>query len=158
MGSVYVLGGDPGASTGLRLLGPDAQAGPFWQGPGTDAGAVMLGWLRSLPGGAFVRFAFERYRVGARSPGRTQASTVENVLSIAAGLAGNFGAPFELQDPAPAKQVASNSFLHATGLWVGAADVGLPDADDVNDATRHAVLALMRHHATLYEALRKRRD
>lgn len=157
MRDVYVIGGDPGASTGLRLLGPNATPGPFWQGPAAGAGSVLLGWLRSVPGGSFVRLAFERYSVGAKSPGRRQTSTVEDVTSVARGLAANFGAPFELQDPGTAKQVASNSFLHEHGLWVSAADVGLPDADDANDATRHAVLALMRHHATLYERVRRGR-
>jgi hypothetical protein len=83
---------------------------------------------------------------------------VEDVISVARGVARGFGARFELQDPAPAKAIASNTFLHRTGLWLTAKDVGALDADDANDATRHAVLALATHHATVFETLKRAAD
>ncbi len=158
MRDVYVVGGDPGPSTGLRMLGPNGAPGRHWQGAADNAGTVVREWLRSVPVGAFVRVAFERYSVGPVSPGRRQTSVVEDVIATARGLARGFGAPFNLQDPSPAKTIASNSFLHRSGLWVTAKDVGLADADDVNDATRHAVLALATHHATVFETLKRTAD
>lgn len=158
MRDVYVVGGDPGRSTGLRMLGPSGEPVKAWQGAGENAGAVLKEWLRSVPVDATVRVAFERYSVGRNSFGRTQTSVVEDVIATARGLARGYGAFFNLQDPSPAKQLASNSFLHRAGLWLTPRDVGQADADDANDATRHAVLALATYHATIFEKLRKVAD
>lgn len=155
MPDVYVLGGDPGKSTGLRLLGPGDQPGIYWQGPADEAGQNILGWLRDVvPAEARLRFAFERFVAGTRSPAGNQSAVVDDVISTARNLARGFGAPFELQAPADAKTAVTNEFLRAVGLWVPTRN-GV-DADDANDATRHAVLALKRHHATIFATLYKR--
>jgi hypothetical protein len=152
---VYVIGVDPGDSVGIRSVGPNGLPGFCWQGAADNAGTVLRDHLLTLPAGAQVVIACERYTQGPRGPVISQHSkTVQGVIAVTRGIATGFGCTFVEQAPAAAKKIAPNSVLRSMGLLATAKQVGQRDANDVNDAARHAVLLLATRFATVYQCMR----
>jgi hypothetical protein len=56
-----------------------------------------------------------------------------------------------LQQPSAVKMLVTNSLLRQLKLYVKAADIGQSDADDINDAIRHAVTATAINYAAVFD-------
>jgi hypothetical protein len=95
----------------------------------------------------------ERFTQLHRRTAITHKPIAQQVVGQVEGLGDRYGFTVSLQGPADAKAVAPNDVLKRTGLLVSKHDVDRPDANDVNMAVRHAILALSRKHATLFERL-----
>jgi hypothetical protein len=154
--SDWVIGVDPGKSTGLFAL-RDGKKAVVIQG---EAGEVLRR-LEDLLSGAdpdlaidAALIAMERF-VGGSSRHSRQ-TDAQQVVGAVIDLAARYGVPIVFQNPADAKSFTTNDFLRKLGLWVTPSEVNAPDADDVRDAARHALLCLASHRAQTYCRLLER--
>jgi hypothetical protein len=155
--TVVIIGVDPGLSTGVSVLA-DARLSSAFQGMPEDALNELDGVLRRWTdhctdtGTGTVLVACERFQAAGRSTHSHQPDA-ERVFARTAALASLYGVDFVEQTPADAKRIASDALLRRNGLWTLPRDVGCRDANDANDAMRHAVLLLARRRATMFNAL-----
>lgn len=149
------IGVDPGLSTGVAVL-HDSHRVLVFQGSPQEALRVLDTVLDVPPrdGGPRddVILAYERFTT---MPGavRTSQPEAQQVVGAVKNLATDRVRLLVPQSPGDARGIASNAFLHRSGLWVSPTDVGCPDANDANMAMRHAVLALATHRATLFAGM-----
>jgi len=149
---VYVVGVDPGPSTGIFVLRNGARFAVY-QGPHEGAISSLASLLATFKlAGAHVHLACERY-VSSSEPGRTHQAVPQQVVGQVMALAVRFNFAIEIQTPADAKRAAPNALLRRLGFYVTRGDVDRPDANDANDAARHAVLLLMTCYASVFERL-----
>jgi hypothetical protein len=150
----WVIGVDPGRSAGVFGLRNGLPAG-FYQGPPEGALAYLERLLEFVePDGGDVLVAMERFTGG--SARHTRQTDAQQVVGAVIELAARYGIPVVFQSPADAKSFTTNDFLRKLDLWVTPAEVGAPDADDVRDAARHALLCLATHRAQTYCRLLER--
>lgn len=150
----WVVGVDPGTSAGVFGLRNGLMAGAY-QGPVQGA----LEYLEKLLGdaqldGGDVLIAMERFVGGSTRHSRQ--TDAQQVVGAVTDLAARYRVPLVFQSPADAKSFTTNDFLRKLELWVTPAEVGAPDADDVRDAARHALLCLATHRAQTYCRLLER--
>lgn len=161
----YVAGLDPGSSTGLFVIKIVPQlnvAVQFtrYQGPHPEA----LQRLESLVRNAAlwqeaVLIAGERFTVTDQTGKRSAQPLPLQVLGAAEQLTYQYAnVEFTLQSPADAKKLAPNERLRAVGFYTRASDVDCPDANDVNDAARHALLGLLCRRASVFDELLRDAD
>jgi hypothetical protein len=106
-----------------------------------------------------VVIAGERFTVTDKTGKRSAQPTPLKVLGQAELLSYQYtNVEFTLQTPADAKKLADNARLRDLRLYSTARDVGCPDANDVNDAARHVLLALMRRKATIFDSMLRDAD
>jgi len=163
-GLLWIAGLDPGESTGLLILRLTETGGigihTRYQGPPTEA----LTRLEAVARDAAlwreqVLIAGERFTVTDKTGKRSSQPTPLKVLGQAELLSYQFGnVEFTLQTPADAKKLADNTRLRELRLYSTSRDVGRPDANDVNDAARHALLALMRRKASIFDSMLRDAD
>lgn len=152
MTDTYVVGVDPGPSTGI-FVARNGERFAAHQGDQVAMLGVLTRLLRRCAAeGATVVIGCERY-VSSGGRARTHQSVPQQVIGQVIGLAESFGYHVTLQTPADAKRVAPNELLRRLGFHVSRADVNQRDANDVNDAARHAVLILVTRFATVFERL-----
>lgn len=153
----YIVGVDPGDSTGVVVLYLGDKSVTLFN-------AIQMGpddsldWLEGFVKAAVeaedgVLMACERYTVTPETGKRTQQPTALNVIGVVKRIATQHGLSVIMQPPGDAKAFAPNERLKQLGFFTLARDVGKPDANDVNDAARHAVLLLARTRATLFDAI-----
>jgi hypothetical protein len=153
--TTYVVGVDPGQSTGIFVLRDGARFAAY---QGTATGALsaldaLLAALRADPTRPTVVIAVERFVTTGETARHTRQGAAQEVLGVVHRLAESFDCDVVLQTPADAKRIAPNALLRELGLLVTRDEVGQPDADDVNDAARHAVLCLARRFASIFDRL-----
>lgn len=160
---LWIIGLDPGVSTGLfgvRVDGSDVNTFARFQGEYTQALAALEGIVRGVAvWHEHVLIAGERFTTSART-GKLSAQPIpQRVLGAAEQLTYQYtNVEFTLQTPADAKKLADNWTLRDLGFYTRGEDVGTRDSNDVNDAARHMLLALMRRRATAFDALLKAAD
>jgi hypothetical protein len=156
---IAIIGCDPGLSTGIgEILADDMSIirGKIFQGEPKDALTTLddlLQFHARMQDQVIV--ACESFRQSGRAPLTSQPEALETAVRVST-IAETRGVRFVSQTPGDAKRVASNAFLQGTGLWVLPREVGQQDANDVNDALRHAVLAMSRYKATMFDRLMAR--
>lgn len=153
----YIIGIDPGASMGvfmLRIEEKRAIRAHFLQ---TDV-STAINWLEEElyainkgPEGVLV--ACERYTVTPETGKRTQQPTALQVIGVVKILVERFNARFVMMPPGDVKAFAPNSMLKRLGFFTTPKEVGCPDANDVNDAARHATLSLARFKASVFDTM-----
>lgn len=161
----YVAGLDPGSSTGLHVLRliPECKTAVTvlrYQGPPAEALHRLESLVREVAlWHEDVLIAGERYTVTAETGKRSAQPTPLKVLGQAEQLTYQYAnVEFILQTPADAKKLASNERLRDLRFYTRASDVNRPDANDVNDAARHALLALARRRASIFDELLRAAD
>lgn len=155
MSAVYVVGVDPGDSTGVVALRDGVKVLAV---QGAHAVALLrlsafLAQVRYNEPNARVAIACERFVATSQRGARTHQPLPQQVIGEVQLLARSYDCEFVLQSPADAKLLAPNSRLTQLDVYTTRVEVGRPDANDVNDAARHAVLYLARHHAALFDHL-----
>lgn len=157
-----IIGVDPGQSTGAFLIDihPTTdglyviEAPNRYQGPPDEVLRALEVELRSAQDNLVsMIMAVERFTVMPNSGRMSQQPIPLQVIGQLETLATRYDAAFMLQAPGDAKKFCSNAQLKQFGFWSTSKMVGCPDANDVNDAARHAVLALAKTRATTYDAL-----
>jgi hypothetical protein len=153
---IAIIGVDPGLSTGVGEIlgdGPEIIRGLIFQGPPKEALIVLNQRLQlHADMGHQVIIACESFRQSGRAPLTVQPEATETAVRVSA-IAEARGVRYVTQPPGDAKRVAPNALLQGTGLWVLPREVNQKDADDVNDGIRHAVLAMSRYKATMFDRL-----
>lgn len=148
----YVVGVDPGSSSGLVAL-HDGVRCALYQGkpPGM---LVMLESLlkRAQREDEHIVIACERF-VLVGPTGHTHQPIAQQVIGQVHALADAYACDVVMQSPGDAKKMVTNDLLDRLGLFVRRADVNQRDANDANDASRHAVLLLGTRFATVLERL-----
>jgi hypothetical protein len=156
---LWIAGLDPGESTGLLVLQLTSAGGVSthtrYQGPPSEALQRLEAVVRSAAlWRQDVLIAGERFTVTDKTGKRTSQPTPLKVLGMAEQLSYEYAnVEFTLQSPADAKKLVPNVRLREIGFYTSADLVGRPDANDVNDAARHALLGLMRRKASVFDAL-----
>lgn len=153
----YIIGVDPGDSMGVFMLKIEekrAIRAHFLQTDVSTAVNWLENTLRALsesPEGVLV--ACERYTVTPETGKRTQQPTALQAIGVVKILVERFSARFVMMPPADAKKFAPNEMLKRLGFYTTPAEAGHHDANDVNDAARHATLALARFKASTFDAM-----
>jgi hypothetical protein len=152
-----IIAVDPGQSTGLAeiLDEPEIgiQRGLIFQGTPREALVILNSRLQLHHDmGHTVIVACESFRQSGRAMVTPQPEALETSVRVST-IAEARGVRFLSQTPGDAKRVAPNALLQKTGLWVLPREVAQKDANDVNDAMRHCVLAMSRYKATMYDRL-----
>ena len=145
---------DPGTSVGIAAL-LDGRPVRVYQirldtPDGRDRLRAALAYLFDLGRNLRLLVACERYTTQGRAARLSRQDDAQDVIGLVKTLS-----PVEvaLQSSADAARFASDARLNALGLWVVAAEVHQPDADDANSAMRHALLLLARRCARTYVRL-----
>ena len=152
-----IIGVDPGTSMGilaLKLHNTYAERIHFLQ---TDV-STAVNWLESTLRASdespeSILIACERYTVTPETGKRTQQPTALQAIGSVKIFAERFNARLVMQPPADAKKLATNEMLKRLDFYTTPKEVNLPDANDVNDAGRHATLALARFKASIFDAM-----
>lgn len=155
---LWIIGLDPGESTGLLGLRVDRDHVDVflrYQGVPPDALHQLEKVVRDVNvWNEPTLIAAERFTTTDRTGKRSSQPTPQRVLGAAEQLTYAYtNVEFILQQPADAKKLASNDRLRELGFYTRADLVGRPDANDVNDAARHALLALAHRRAAIFDAL-----
>lgn len=148
----YVIGIDPGPSSGLVAL-RDGVLHTYYQGSPKNMILMLSATLcRAQRENESVVIACERY-VSSGRPGRTHQVVPQQVIGQVELLATQYECELVMQSPGDAKRIAPNPMLRRLGLYRTPSDVVSHDANDVNDAARHAVLLLASRFVTVLERL-----
>lgn len=166
--SVMIIGVDPGESTGAFIIdlylhcdGPlhyTIEANQRYQGHPDDVLVALENELQvALLSQVDVVMAVERFTVMPNVGRMTQQPVPQRVIGQLQALVEKYEVKtFVLQTPGDAKKFCSNAQLRQFGFWSTGKMVNRPDANDVNDAARHAVFALAFTRASAYDALLRR--
>ena len=158
----HVIGVDTGLSNGLACIrGNNLVA--VWQGPPDqvrDQLTIMI--LSCLDGGGSLDIgllpliAAERFtnRPTQGQP-RTTQGDAERVLGVVKDVAERHSCKLVLQQPSSVKKFAPNSLLYRLGMHVKGSDIGQADANDINDAIRHALTATATSYAVVFDDMLK---
>lgn len=153
----YIIGVDPGTSMGVFALElEEKRAARMHSLQGTVSEAVV--WLeetleRLSKSGAGVLVACERYTVTPETGKRTQQPTALQAIGTLKMFVERYGVRMVMQPPGDAKGIASNFMLKRLGFYTLPREVGQKDANDVNDAARHATLALARFKTSVFDTM-----
>lgn len=153
----YIIGVDPGTSMGicaLQLVEDRAIKSHFLQ---TDV-STAVNWLEETlyavsesPVGVLI--ACERYTVTPETGKRTQQPTALQAIGVVKLMVERYGVRLVMMPPGDVKAFAPNAVLKRLGFYTTPAEVQKHDANDVNDAARHATLALARFKASIFDAM-----
>lgn len=154
--TTFAIGVDPGPSTGLVILRGDGFKLHVQQGTPSqvlDDFALRFPFLCTTLNTVLV--GCERYvdSSGGAGPRRSAQPVPLQVIGVVAQLARLHQWTFRLQAPADVKALVNNATLHELGLWTTASEVERRDANDVNDAMRHALGVLAFHRASLFDRI-----
>lgn len=163
-----IIGVDPGQSTGAFIIDlyPASsdpieyriEASSRYQGPPDDVlGKLTVELEAARQNLVKVVIAVERFTVMPATSRMSQQPVPQQVIGKLATLAATYAVDkFFTQSPGDAKKFCPNKQLRQFDFWSTGKTVSCPDANDVNDAARHAVLALATTRATAYDALLRR--
>lgn len=163
-GDLSIFGVDPGLSLGLFGINvPPVPLGAThlpltrlvtYQGDATiGIDTLERELLLAMKRGDQLVVACERFTVMPNSGRMSQQTLPLEIIGQVEALAIKYEAKFILQAPGDAKKFCSNTQLRQFTLWTSGKDVGRKDANDVNDAARHVILALAKTRATAFDAL-----
>lgn len=163
-----IIGVDPGDSTGAFIIdlyaytvGPPnyvryvVEADHRYQGRPDDVlRAIELELEAARQNGVIVIMAVERFTVMPNAGRMTQQNVPQQIIGRLEAMAERYQVEtFRLQSPGDAKKFCSNTQLRQFAFWSTGKMVNCPDANDVNDAARHAVFALATTRASAYDEL-----
>lgn len=152
--TTFAVGVDPGPSTGLAIIRGDGFRAHIQQGTPSavlDDFSIRFPFLCTPAADVFV--GCERFVVTEQTARNSSQPVPLQVIGIVEQLARLHGWTFKLQSPSDAKHFVNNTMLRETGLWTTGRDVEQHDANDANDATRHALTVLATHRATMFDQI-----
>lgn len=163
--TTMIIGVDPGDSTGAFIIDLydhmrhpahlTIEASQRYQGHPDDVLRALENELEAaLLNQVTVIMAVERFTVMPNAGRMTQQTVPQQIIGRLEALAVKYEIEsFRLQSPGDAKKFCSNAQLRQFNFWSTGKTVNRPDANDVNDAARHAVFALATTRASAYDAL-----
>jgi hypothetical protein len=151
--TTFAVGIDPGSSTGLAIIRGDGFRPHYEQGPPSILDDFTVRFAFLTHPGHDVLVACERFVVTVDTARHSSQPVAQQTIGVVARLCRLNDWPLHMQAPSDVKALVSNSLLRDVGLWLRGRDVGQRDADDANDATRHALAVLAHHRASLFDRL-----
>jgi len=151
--TTFVVGVDPGDSTGLAIIRGDGFRPHFEQGPPSILDDFTVRFAFLLNPGYDVLVACERFVVTVDTAKHSAQPTAQQTIGVVARLCRLNVWPLHLQSPSDVKSLIPNALLRDLGLYLRGRDVDARDANDVNDAQRHALAALAYHRASMFDRL-----
>lgn len=159
----YIVGIDPGKSTGISILYVDVFADTHLECVKQGSPEVALDVLHGMGMGTGlsretrpILIACERFLITQKTAKSSQQTDALETIGAIKNIARQNGCNIVMQGPGPAKRFAPNRVLKAMGFHKTAHDVGQSDANDANDATRHALLMLGKFRPVAYGRLLRR--
>ena len=151
--TTFIVGVDPGDSTGFAVIRGDGFRVHVAQGPPHVLDDFTERFRFLTYPGIDVLVACERFVVTIETARHSSQPTALQVTGVVQLIARTHDWPFYLQTPADAKKLVPNFLLRDLGLYVTPRDVERPDANDANDAVRHALLCLAQRRASAFDVL-----
>lgn len=152
--TTFAVGVDPGVSTGLSIVRGDGFRAHIQQGTPSQ---VLDDFSHRFPflcvPSADVFVGCERFVVTDQTARNSAQPVPLQVIGIVAQLTRLHNWQFRLQSPSDVKRFVNNTVLRETRLWALPSDVEQHDANDANDATRHALTVLAFHRATMFDQI-----
>jgi hypothetical protein len=152
--TTYVVGVDPGSSTGLVIVRGDGFKMHAQQGTPSQAlddFTIRFPFL-TIPS-SDVLVACERYVITDQTARRSAQPVPLQVIGVVSHIARLNGWPLHMQSPSDVKSLVPNVMLREVNLYTTPREVEQHDANDVNDAMRHALAALAYHRASLFDKI-----
>jgi hypothetical protein len=146
----YIIGIDPGESTGVALF-KNFEFKHTLQGPPDDMITMVEIMLSKIAEDDVCKIAMERFIDNRRV--KTQQPTAQQVIGAIKAIARRAHVRVVDQGPADAHALASNDLLQKLGRYTAGEQIGSADAVDANMATRHALLLMAKEHASHFTAL-----
>ena len=144
-----MLGVDPGKTTGWASYDTQALAiAGAAQAPGNEFLDLVIPWVDACKGRDDVRIVAERFVItgGTVEMGRTEENWSIEQIGLLRHHARWAGLPFELQGAGDVKKFAPNERLRAIGWYVRG-------REHANDALRHVLLNVARHHPEVLDQI-----
>lgn len=152
--TTFAVGVDPGPSTGLAIVRGDGFRVHVQQGtPSQVLDEFTLRFPFLLNQGVDVLVGCERFVVTDQTAKRSAQPVPLQVIGVVEQLARIHGWTFRLQSPSDVKSFVNNTMLREVGLWATGRDVEQHDANDANDALRHALTVLAHHRSSLFDSI-----
>lgn len=152
--TTYAVGIDPGVSTGMTILRGDGFKLHVQQGtPSQVLDDLALRFPFLCGPGADVLVGYERFVQTGDGTVRSAQPTTQQTVGVVGYVARLHGWQLHAQSPSDVKALAPNALLRDLNLWTTPRDVERSDANDANDATRHALAVLAHHRASLFDRL-----
>jgi hypothetical protein len=151
--TTFVVGVDPGDSTGLVIIRGDGFRLHYEQGPPQILDDFTVRFAFLLHPGHDVLVACERFVVTVDTAKHSAQPTAQQTIGVVARLCRLNVWPLYLQSPSDVKSLIPNALLRDLRLYLRGRDVDARDANDVNDAQRHALAALAYHRASMFDRL-----
>lgn len=155
--TIITIGIDPGLSSGLAVLWDGQRDFVIQDEPHAMVVALkrQLDLMRSIAD-LHVRIGIERFIVTPETGRKSQQSNALRIIGMVELVALEADVPLHKQTVADVKKLTDNARLRALGLYVKPRDVEQPDANDANDAMRHAVYCTAVHHTTVFDQMLRR--
>jgi hypothetical protein len=151
--TTFAVGVDPGDSTGLAIIRGDGFRLHVEQGPPFILDDFTVRFAFLLHPDADVLVACERFVVTVDTAKHSAQPTAQQTIGVVARLCRLNDWPLYMQAPSDVKALVTNALLTELGLKLRGRDVGRPDANDANDAQRHALAVLAHHRASMFDRL-----
>lgn len=154
---IIIVGVDPGESCGLAVLKDGSKQTVMQASPDDviELIALLIAGYKKF-NDVRIRVACEKYVItpssGRKSGGQTLQAKITGAVERDCA---RYDVPFHEQPMSSVKKMVTNANLKKLGLYVTPSEVNRPDADDANDAMRHAVYCAARYHATLFHQMVK---
>lgn len=148
---LFVVGVDPGLSTGLAVIRGDGWRVHGEQGPPSILDDFMIRFHFLTRHEVLV--GCEPFVVTTETAKHSAQTAALEVIGVVKQLCRMNGWPLYLQPPSVTKPTVPNALLTDLGLRLRGRDVGSDDADDANDATRQALTVLAHHRAGMFDGL-----
>jgi hypothetical protein len=151
--TTFAVGVDPGTSTGLSIIRGDGFRIHYEQGTPSILDDFSLRFSFLTNPGLDVLVACERFIVTRDTARHSSQPAAQHVTGVVAQLCRIYGWPLHMQAPSDVKHLANNALLRDLKLFLSGRDVEQPDANDANDATRHALAVLAFHRSSLFDKI-----
>lgn len=154
MTQIISIGVDPGKSCGLSVLS-DAEKLLIRQGTAdlcmNDLESILGHYHTGLNLGTVeIEIGIERFTITPQTGRRTQQTDALEITGVVDRLARVYGVVVHRQTISDVKKFAKNPLLRKLNLWTLPSEVQQPDANDANDATRHALYRYAMSHASQF--------
>jgi hypothetical protein len=151
--TTFAVGIDPGTSTGLAIVRGDGFRLHVEQGPPQLLDDFPVRFPFLYYPGTDVLVGCERFVVTRDTARHSAQPAALGVIGVVERICRLADWPLYLQTPYQVKRLVSQATLRDVGLYVRGRDVERADANDANDALRHALAVLAFHRATLFDEI-----
>ena len=153
---MITIGVDPGLSCGLALLHDGYRLAVHQTTPARALAELNIAITVARSNGEPVEIGIERFTITANTGRKSQQTDALEITGAVDLIANKEGIPVYRQIIADVKHMFKNPLLRDLGCYTKPAEIGAADANDANDAMRHALYCFATHHPAQYQVMIKR--